>query len=866
MVKKDNARTKVESIRHKDKRKNIPTEELRDFVADEELAPKTMLYPRDQALDPQLVWKGKDEHDREPLAVPIVPIYIQEKIHPQAIIDALPRIEQPGGNELNLFADFNGGPHDFDQKIDFYHHEQNWSNRMILGDSLLVMTSLAEKEGLKGKVQTIYLDPPYGIKFGSNWQVSTRKRDVKDGKAEDTTRQPEQVRAFRDTWNLGIHSYLAYLRDRLVVARDLLTETGSVFVQIGDENVHLVRNVLDEVFGSENFLSLICFSKSAGGLQSANRVGAVLDYIVWYSKDAERVKYRPIYETKADAVSAGYTQLELADGTWRSMTTEERATGTFPEGARPFMTVLMTKPGPGSKFDVEYKGRTYVSGNRWWGTTPDGIKTIINSKRVEATENNIRFVTYFDDFPYRALTNLWSGFGGAANPVYVVQTNPEIVKRCLLMTTDPGDLVLDPTCGSGTTAYVAEQWGRRWITCDTSRVALALARTRLMAAKYPYYLLADSREGIQKEIELTGKLPHEYKTEDDIRKGFVYKRVPHVTLASVANNPDIKEGMTREQLDAAIAKHADNEILYDQAYEDNKRLRVCGPFSVESLSPHRVLSTADENQDGTVTEKEARKQQDFATMILENLKKAGVQNTRKGERLTFDRLDPYAGTWLHAAGEYTDAVGKTKRVAVSLGPEHGTVGPQQVKEAAKEAVQGVGFDMLIVCGFAFDPHVAEEVKRFGKLTVLPAKMNPDLAMGDELLKKTGAGNLFMVFGEPDVEIKKQKNGQIIAEIKGVDVYDPTTGQIRSASTDDIACWFIDTDYNGESFFVRHAYFTGAYEPYDKLKRALRADIDEAAWSSLYSTVSQAFATPLSGKIAVKVINHYGDEVLKVFSL
>jgi adenine-specific DNA-methyltransferase len=445
-----------------------------------------------------------------------------------------------------------------------------------------------------------------------------------------------------------------------------------------------------------------------------------------------------------------------------------------------------------------------------------------------------------------------------------VETNAKIVQRCVLMTTDPGDLVLDPTCGSGTTAYVAEQWGRRWITCDTSRVALALARTRLMAAKYPYYLLADSPEGISKEIELTGTRPPEYKTEDDIRKGFVYKQVPHVTLKSIANNPEIQDGMTRSEIDAAIARYVENETLYDQPYKDNKRVRVCGPFSVESLSPHRVLSTADGGQSGTVSEREAHKQQDFATMILENLEKAGVQNTRKNERLTFDRLDAYAGVWLNASGEYKDADGKSKRVAVTIGPEHGTVGPQQVKEAAKEAVQGVGFDMLVVCGFAFDPHVAEEVKRYGKLTVLPTKMNPDLAMGNELLKKTGAGNLFMVFGEPDVEIKTLNSGQITVEIKGVDVYDPTTGQIRSASTDDIACWFIDTDYNGESFFVRHAYFTGADEPYEKLKRALRAEIDEATWSSIYRTVSRPFNKPETGKFAVKVINHYGDEVLKVF--
>jgi len=883
MAKKIITPTKVASIRHKDKRANIPTEELRDFVADEELAPKTMLYPRDPSLDPQLVWKGKDEQDREDLAVPVVPIYIQEKIHPQAIIDdLLAHAGRPAGDrvaeeaaayQIELFGEFNGGPHNFEQKVDFYHHEQNWTNRLILGDSLLVMTSLAEKEGLKGKVQSMYFDPPYGIKFGSNWQVSTRKRDVKDGKAEDATRQPEQVRAFRDTWKLGIHSYLAYLRDRLVVARDLLTETGSIFVQIGDENVHLVRCVMDEVFGSENFCSLISYrtTSSLGG----ELLGKSCDYILWYAKQREHVKFRQLYKARGyeDDVGGRFTRVQLHDGSRRIMSTEEREDiSRLPKGARIYRHDNLTSQSGTEKsaFPVRFDESSFTPGKGFWKTNEAGMAVLEEAGRLAApTTNSLAYVRFLDDFPVSTFSNVWTDTQTGTfteDKVYVVQTNTKVIERCLLMTTDPGDLVLDPTFGSGTTAYVSEQWGRRWITCDTSRVALALARTRMMAAKYFYYLLADSPEGIKKEMELTGKMPPEYKTESDIRKGFVYKRVPHVTLKSIANNPDIKEGMTREQIDAAIARHADTETLFDQPYEDNKRVRVCGPFSVESLSPHRVLSTADENQDGTVTEQEGRKQQDFATMILDNLKKAGVQNTRKGERLTFDRLDPYAGAWLHAAGEYTDADGKTRRVAVSIGPEHGTVGPQQVKEAAKEAVQGVGFDMLIVCGFAFDPHVAEEVKRYGKLTVLPAKMNPDLAMGDELLKKTGAGNLFMVFGEPDVEITKQKDGQIVVEIKGVDVYDPTTGQIRSASTDDIACWFIDTDYNGESFFVRHAYFTGAEEPYDKLKRALRAEIDEAAWSSLYSTVSRPFDKPESGKIAVKVINHYGDEVLKVFDI
>jgi len=525
---------------------------------------------------------------------------------------------------------------------------------------------------------------------------------------------------------------------------------------------------------------------------------------------------------------------------------------------------------------------------------------------------------YQNDFPWVQIENSWRDQPAAETKNYVVETAPKFVERCLLMTTDPGDLVLDPTCGSGTTAYVAEKWGRRWITLDTSRVALALARTRLMAAKYSYFLLADSLEGIKKEGELTGQMPPPYQTEGDLKKGFVYKRVPHITLKSIANNEEIdtihakwqeklepvrqelnrilnqsweewqipqepedswttqaKELLAQwwdlrrerqQEIDTSIARHADTELLYDQPYEDNKRLRVTGPFTVESLSPHRVLAPEVELPDSEAQAQREAALGQFETMILDNLKKAGVQNTIKNERLKFDRLEPYAGEWLHAEGEYTEQDGTVRRAAVCIGPEHGTVSPELVKEAAKEAVRGIGFDLLIVCGFAFDPHVSEEAKRFGKLMVLPCRMNPDLAMGDELLKKTGAGNLFMVFGEPDVEVRPQKDDKLVVEIKGLDIYDPTTGQIRSSSTDDIACWFIDTNYNGESFFVRHAYFTGADQPYDKLKRALRADIDEASWSALYSTTSRPFPKPTTGKIAIKVINHYGDEVLKVFEV
>ncbi|MFH1490809.1 MAG: site-specific DNA-methyltransferase [Pseudomonadota bacterium] len=920
--KKDNSMD-VESLKHKDKRANIPTEELRDFVKEDENQPAMALYPRDPSLDPQLVWKGKDEQDREDLSVPVLPVYIQEKIHPQALIEDIRRTaEKEAPVQASLFDDFNGL--DFEKMIDFYNHGTNWSNRMILGDSLYVMTSLAEKEGLRGKVQMIYIDPPYGIKFGSNWQVSTRKRDVKDSKAEDLTRQPEQIRAFRDTWQLGIHSYLSYLRDRLVAARELLTETGSVFVQIGDENVHLVRCLMDEVFGSDNFCSQISFFKTTG--QTSQLTASTIDYLLWYAKNKDFVKYRQLFWSKTvDTDRAGvYSWILQSDGSRRRLSKEEKkVTADIPEDAKVFRLDTMTSQSGGetTSFTVKYLGRTCYPGKGYWKTNAEGMQNLIFSERVTPSGQTLAYIRYIDDFPAYPIANLWQDTGTGSftdEKVYVVQTGVKVIERCLLMTTDPGDLVLDPTCGSGTTAYVAEQWGRRWITIDTSRVALALARTRLMAARYSYYLLADSPEGVQKEAEITGKIPPDFKTGSDIKKGFVNKRVPHVTLKSIANNPEIDTIYARwlekmeplrkelnrllkkkweeweipreaekgwpekavechggwwdlrrrrqEEIDQSISQNADQEILYDQPYEDRKRVRVAGPFTVESLSPHRVLS-ADIHLPSSEREgRESAGPGQFETMIIENLKKAGVQNTIKNERLKFDRLEPYAGTWIHADGEYTEKDGTVRRAALCIGPEYGTVGPELIKEAAKEAVKGVGFDLLIVCGFAFDPHVTEEAKRYGQLTVLPARMNPDLSMSDELLKKTGAGNLFMVFGEPDIEIKKTKDRKINVEIKGIDIYDPTTGEIRNHSTADIACWFIDTSYNEESFFVRHAYFTGGDQPYDKLKRALRADIDEAAWASLYATRSRPFDPPSTGKIAIKVINHYGDEVLKVFEI
>jgi adenine-specific DNA-methyltransferase len=891
-IKKSSGPTKVEALRHKDKRRNIPTEELSGFVAVAESSPPYVTYPRDPSLDPQLVWKGKDQQDHNDLEVPAVPIYIQEKIHPRAIIENLRETAHAGEPEpeLTLFADFNGI--EFEQLVEFYEHEQNWSNRMILGDSLLVMTSLAEKEGLKGKVQMVYVDPPYGIRFGSNWQVSTRKRDLKDGKVEDATRQPEQIRAFRDTWELGIHSYLSYLRDRLAVARELLTETGSVFVQIGDENAHLVRSVLDETFGSDNYVAVINYTKTSG--QTARYLPVTTDYVFWYAKNVEQMKYRPLYQVKAlGGVGVGmYQFVELTDGSRRRLIPDEAEGKTaLPVGARVYRLGDVTSQrqgrpsGPGSAmfFPVRIGDRDYLPpGSRGWSTTEEGMKRLLLAGRLVPQGERLSYIRYLDDFSAFPVDNNWTDTAGVTDRIYVVQTNTNVLTRCLLMTTDAGDLVLDPTCGSGTTAYVAEEWGRRWITIDTSRVALALARTRLMGARFPYFLLADSAEGRKKETELSGVVA-EGPTDNDVRKGFVYKRLPHVTLKSIANNPDIREGMTRQEMDTAIARHAETEVLLDQPFEDSRRIRVTGPFTVESLSPHRVMA-AEESRPATEEQaEEVPGTSSFEQTIFENLHKAGVQNTKRDERLEFSSLEPFAGLYVQAIGESKEG----KRIAVSIGPEHGTVGRDFVREAAKEAIKGIGFDMLLVCGFSFDPYAAETAKElspaegdwgratdgalagkeltYGKLPVLLVRMNPDLAMGDELLKKTGAGNLFMVFGEPDI-LLKEEDGKLIAEIRGLDVYDPTTGEIRSSTTDDIACWFVDTSYNGESFFVRHAYFTGDAEPYDRLKKALRADIDEAAWATLYSTVSRPFDRPETGKIAVKVINHYGDEVLKVYDV
>lgn len=924
MAKKKPTAVAVETIIHEDAtRKNIPTAEYQPVLQESQQTPIQVAYERrNRDLDPQLVWRGKDEQDWSDLIVQAPPLYIQEKVHPKVLIDDLLRQskqqEYDAGNMMaDLFSDFNGIPNGVD-KTEFYQHDQHWTNRMILGDSLQVMASLSEREGLRGKVQCIYIDPPYGIKFNSNFQWSTTSRDVKDGKVDQITREPEQVKAFRDTWRDGIHSYMTYLRDRLTVARDLLTPSGSIFVQIGDENVHRVRALMDEILGDENFISLIAFTKGATGLGSSDRLPARLDYIIWYSRKAENHKFHQLFIIRNEEIDPNFNFLQLPDGQFRRLTPEEK-TGekSLPKGARVFGDVSLTKPGPGRKFEIEFKGKIFDSGKRWWGMTPDSLERALKTGRVDQFGNSLRQLRFQDESSAVAIGNLWQGFLGQNDPIYVVQTNVEIVKRCILMASDPGDLVLDPTCGSGTTATVAEQWGRRWITIDTSRVALALARARIMGARYPYYLLADSREGQLKEAELSLSAPSSQPVNRRIRSGFVYERVPHITLKSVANNLEIdviwdkwqtklepiRQALNlqlkknwqeweiprelkdawpesvkklheewwynrisrQKEIDASIAAKAEFEYLFDKPFEDKKKVRVAGPFTVESLSPHRTLGV-DENDELIDPLKVSEGavhygvERSFEQMILENLKSAGVQQAHKDDKISFTSLTGWPGDLICAEGRYMEGE-LERRAGIFIGPEFGTVQRADLVDAARECADA-GFDVLIACAFNYEAHTTDFAK-LGRITVLKARMNADLHMADDL-KNTGKGNLFVVFGEPDIDIIPAEGDKIQVKVIGVDVFHPNTGEVRSDGADGIACWFIDTDYNEESFFVRHAYFLGANDPYKSLKTTLKAEINKEAWESLNSDVSRPFPKPKSKRIAVKVINHLGDEVMKVF--
>ena len=731
-------------------------------------------------------------------------------------------------------------------------------------------------------------------------QPSCTSRDVKDGKGDHITREPEQVKAFRDTWRDGIHSYLTYLRDRLTVTRDLLTDSGSIFVQIGDENVHRIRILMEEVFGEENYIVTLVVQKT--GSQYGDFIQSNSDTLLWWSKNREIAvgKFRPLFLDRVGS-SSKLSTLERTDYEANPLTSD---------GIRETTTC-----------DFKFEGSVFHPGKiAHWKVTIDGLLRVGLSGRIVKQKTQIRLKYFYDDYPVIRLGNNWSDVGGAANKVYVVQTTPKVIERCILMATDPGDLVLDPTCGSGSTATVAEQWGRRWITIDTSRVALALARARIMGARYPYYLLADTREGQEKEAEITCTAPSSQPVRGNIRHGFVYDRVPHITLKSIANNTEIdviwdkwqtqleplrealntalkktwqeweipREAETQwseetkqlhtdwwqariarqKEIDASIAAKAEFEYLYDKPYTDNKKVRVAGPFTVESLSPHRVLGVNEHDEliDPAAKPDAHSEKQTFPQMILENLKTAGVQQAHKEDKITFTAITPWPGDLVCADGRYTEGneeTGTEKRAAIFIGPEFGTVLRTDLVEAAREAGDA-DFDVLIACAFNYEAH-ATEFSKLGRIPVLKARMNADLHMADDL-KNTGKGNLFVIFGEPDISIIETENSKVQIKLNGVDVFHPQTGEVRSDSAEGIACWFIDTDYNEESFFVRHAYFLGANDPYSALKTTLKAEINADAWASLNSDISRPFAKPQSGRIAVKVINHLGDEVMKVFKV
>ncbi len=944
----------LKDYRHKEaQRKNnppagiAPTYEVRER--------QTRQYAYDPHLDPQLIWAGKAEQTS--FEVDVVSLHIHERISTAAILRA---VRRPEPIQPDLFGET---PLPADKQVEFYRHEVGWANRLILGDSLLVMNSLLVKEGMAGKVQMIYIDPPYGIKYASNFQPRIDRRDVKD-RDEDLTHEPEQIKAYRDTWKLGIHSYLTYLRDRLLLCRELLHESGSIFVQINDENLHLVRCLLDEVFGRENFVSVISFVKTSG--KGGALLDVVNDFLLWYAKDKTQVKYRQLYLEKelGEEGTKGYQHVELTDGTRRRlMSAELESPSLLPNGARVFKAGGLDSQEPGkTTFPFEFEGKSFLpsGGKRHWATGKEGMERLRQAERLFVVGNTLSYVRFLDEIPMRLLTNIWTdtGIAGYGDPkVYAVQTNTKVVERCILMTTDPGDLVFDPTCGSGTTAYCAEKWGRRWITCDTSRVALAIARQRLMTAKFDYYELKEPERGPA--------------------GGFIYETVPHITLESIAKNteidaiaekyqPQIEEALQklnralgkdwkewevprevphpvwseeakqaywrllklkdslqpeerqeaerlleviyqqtghrwtlkeipepvppedwsdeakealrrfwelkrqkRKEIDESIQRHAPQETLYDRPKVVKGVVRVSGPFTVEAIpvpvveDPTQLPVPQFETQEAS--ERIADRGGDYLTTMINLLKQQGSVLFPGGKRLELQNLRPLYLGYLHAEAE-AQQNGKTLRVAISFGPQHGPVTAYQVQEAVPTARMN-GYGILIFAGFAFDPEAQALIQRVpvAGLQVHFANIAPDVLVGD-LLKTTRASQIFTVFGQPDVRVEPQKDGTFIVELLGVDIYDPLTGEVHSVSGRDVAAWFLDTDYDGKTFHICQAFFPGDPDAWEKLQRALKAQIDPEAFEQMRGTVSFPFKPGEYKRIAVKVIDFRGNEVMRVVLL
>jgi adenine-specific DNA-methyltransferase len=844
----------IKAYKHSDKRSHVPSSEEAGMeqnnpkVKDKEELDvlKNPIIHRGQT--PELMWMdkyGADDFD-DRLQVDIRSLYRHEHISPELLVNGLYKMKKDINDkgQPTLFDVFgnNFEIDELEKPTSYYTHQDGWSNRLIQGDSLLVMTSLLEREGMAGKVQCIYMDPPYGIKYGSNWQMQLNKREVKDGNDDYLTGEPEMIKAYRDTWELGIHSYLSYMRDRLLIAKELLTESGSCFVQISDENVHLVRSLMDEVFGSENFISLITYTTSTG--LGTTFLKSINDYIIWYGKDSSQTKYNQLYVQRFDYV--GYTHILEKNGQIRSLLKEEAIRPQLlDKESKVFRTDNLSSSGmtPSCVFDYKFQSKTYSPAkNRSWKTNPSGMKNLEKKGRLSAYGNTLRYIKFHEDLPAVELDNVWTDLGGESDKDYVVQTSRKAIQRCILMSTSPGDLVIDPTCGSGTTAYIAEQWGRRWITIDTSRIALNIAKTRLMTALFPYYFLYDE---VHRGLIVNGA---GHANAADIRNGFEYKTVPHITLRSLAND-----------------EPAETETLYDQPKQDNKRIRVSGPFTVETLQNFEPIAPEELEKKDT----EATDITSFEQKIFQHLKSAGVKNGLKNETAVFTRVEPLASTWLHAEGFYQTEKGERKAY-FHIGPQFGTVSRQAVNEAVKECRNKGGADWLIILGFSFESDIANttETTSMGTFEVTKVRMADDL-LQEGLLKKDKKAASFMTIGEPDVRLHKNKE-TVTVEIAGMDIYDPIKDEVKSFDRDDIAYWMVDDDYDGANFIVKQVFFCGGDKEFDKWKKALektvKVEIDDEAWDRLYKHTSHPIAYMKGKKIAVRVISQFGEESTKVVTI
>jgi adenine-specific DNA-methyltransferase len=803
--------------------------------------------------DPELYWLHKyGESDQQTtLNVDIRSLYRHEHIAPEKIIARLYSFKSRDDAQNELFTnELHGNPlalDELDKPGAYYRHSDKWQNRMIQGDSLLTMTSLLEREGMAGQVQCLYMDPPYGIKYGSNWQMRLNDRNVKDGADDHLSGEPEVIKAFRDTWELGIHSYLSYLRDRLLVAKELLSKSGSCFVQISDENVHLVRCLMDEVFGSENFVSQVTFQKT--GSISGSLLGTTVDYLIWYAKDKSAVKYRQLYRERerGEASLDRYDQIELPDGSVRRLTTAEvRGDAPIPVGKRfRFTSLFSDGASVGGSFSFDFDGRTYpCAKGSHWKTNETGLNRLASASRLCPEGTRLRYKRYLEDFNVLPIDDRWASMQIGTGLQYVVQTATSVVARCILMTTDPGDLVLDPTCGSGTTAHVAEQWGRRWITTDTSRIALNIAKTRLMTATYPWYKLADTASG-------------------DIRHGFVYKTVPHVTLKSLANG-----------------EPPDTETLFDQPEQDKKKLRVAGPFTVETLQSFEPLAPDQLNAANADMDNVQR----FTDRIFEHLKTAGIKNGDRNETAVFSRVDIIndAEGALHAEGWYDTAQGERKAYLV-IGPQFGSVSKAAVNAAVKACSRRADADWLVILGFAFESDIDNRsvTRKIGSFEVTKARMHDDL-MQEGLIKKDKKAASFVTIGEPDIGLIRSA-GSVQIEIKGLDIYDPVKDEVKGRSVADISYWMLDDQYDGSNFMPSQIFFCGGdKDEFAKFKKGLQSlavastkkaaeqtlkiELDVEAFDRLYGFVSHPVPASKGRKLAVRVISQFGEESTKVMVL